>query len=210
MASEVSVRFKKTAGFTLLELLMVMTFIGLLISVAAWGSQKWIRNWRLQRAGQLLFEDLKRVQADAETAGSVTIRNGELLSRKTFLVFETDTRSYAAFSWQDDNADGFAESSETSLQWRNSLPRGISYGQSSDVNRRACSNANSPPNSAVSFSSPVAPPCNGRPCIKFDHYGFSMMGPGAVYLSDGQHSLAITATRPGHFTMCEWNGSRWH
>jgi len=35
------------------------------------------------------------------------------------------------------------------------------------------------------------------------------MGPGAVYLTLGEQSLAVTGTRPGHFTLCEWDGRRW-
>jgi DNA repair protein RadC len=38
--------------------------------------------------------------------------------------------------------------------------------------------------------------------------GFSVMGPGAVYLNLGEQSLAVTGTRPGHFTLCEWDGRR--
>ena len=46
--------------------------------------------------------------------------------------------------------------------------------------------------------------------VKFDDNGFSVMGPGAVYLSNGKKTHAITVTRPGHITVCAWNGQRWH
>jgi len=48
---------------------------------------------------------------------------------------------------------------------------------------------------AISFGTDAYPPCNGRPCLKFDQQGFSAMGPGAVYLVDGTQSFALTATR---------------
>ena len=70
-------------------------------------------------------------------------------------------------------------------------------------------NTNTPPDEAISFASPDYPPCNDRPCIKFDQHGFSAMGPGAIYLSDAEQSLAITGTRPGLFTICQWDGERW-
>ncbi len=141
--------------------------------------------------------------------GSLTISDGVLQMQRWFILFNLDTNSYEVYLWQDENGNGVAEAEETGFQWRNNLPAGISYSWVSGVDRRACSNVNSPPGNAVSFASPDYAPCNDRPCIKFDHNGFSVMGPGAVYLSNGQDSLAITATRTGHFTMCEWNGERW-
>ena len=65
------------------------------------------------------------------------------------------------------------------------------------------------PTSAITFASPAYEPCADRPCIKFDQHGFSVIGPGAVYLREGEQTLAITGTRPGHFAMCEWGVERW-
>lgn len=196
-------------GFTLLELLVVMAMIGILSTVAAWGSRQVIRDWRLKRAGHLLYEDLKAVQAKAEMSGGLTVNRGQLVTQRTFVVFEPTERRYAAFRWRDENVNGVPEAGEAREVWQKNLPQGISFAWQPGVNRRACSNNNSPPGAAVTFSAPDYSPCNDRPCIKFDQNGFSNMGPGAIYLSDGQQSLAITLTRPGHFTMCEWNGDRW-
>ena len=126
------------------------------------------------------------------------------------MVFDLNQGGYELFHWQDDNANGFADAGEARSLWRNILPQGIAFSWDRSVDRRACSNPDNPPGSAVSFARPSFPPCNGQPCIRFDGNGFSVMGPGAIYLSDGQQSLAITATRPGHFTMCEWSGERWY
>ncbi|NIQ11540.1 MAG: prepilin-type N-terminal cleavage/methylation domain-containing protein [Gammaproteobacteria bacterium] len=209
MAPKVERSLGISAGFTLLELLLVLSVIGILSSIAVWGGQKAKHGWRLKRAGHQLFEDLKAIQSDAEMSGSLTINNGRLNTQRRFMVFDLDTNSYEAYRWRDDNGNGVVEDEETAMQWRHLLPSKIAFAWSSGVDRRACSNVNNPPGTAVSFSSPDYPPCNDQPCIKFDHNGFSVMGPGAIYLSDERHSLAITATRTGHFTMCEWTGEKW-
>ena len=196
-------------GFTLLELLLVMAMVGLMACVATWGGRAIARGWQVKRAGHQLLEDLKAVQGRAEMSGSMSINNGSLVMQRTFLVFDVDARSYLAYAWQDRDSDGIAEADEASLLWQKSLPPGVAFGWQGDLDRRACSNVASPPTSPVSFARPAYAPCDGRPCVKFDQHGFSSMGPGAVYLHQGEQILAITATRPGHFTLCGWDGERW-
>jgi prepilin-type N-terminal cleavage/methylation domain-containing protein len=199
----------KASGFTLLELLLVMSLLVIMAALATWGGQEFARDWQLKRAGHQLLEDLKALQGRAEGGGSLTLNNGVLVLQRTFLVFDPDSSVYTAYAWQDGNANGVAETGEADLLWQNSLPPGVSFGWASGINRRACSNSSGTPGSAVSFASPNYSPCDDKPCIKFDNNGFSMMGPGAVYLTLGEQSLAVTGTRPGHFTLCEWDGERW-
>lgn len=199
----------KSRGFSLLELLLVMSLLGIMAALATWGGQEFVRDWQLKRAGHQLLEDLKALQGRAEGGGSLTLSNGALVLQRTFLVFDPDASVYTAYAWQDDNANGVAETGEADLLWQNRLPPGVSFGWASGIDRRACSNSSGAPGSAVSFASPNYPPCDDKPCIKFDNNGFSMMGPGAVYLTRGEQSLAVTGTRPGHFTLCEWDGGRW-
>jgi prepilin-type N-terminal cleavage/methylation domain-containing protein len=196
-------------GFSLLELMLVMAMVGILVCVATWGGRLMLRGWQLKRAGHQLLEDLKAVQGRAEMTGGLTMSNGILVMQRTFLVFNADTQSYLAYVWQDRNNDGTADADEADQLWQKTLPPGVSFGWASGIDRRACSNVAGSPTGAVTFSSPGYAPCNDRPCLKFDQHGFSVMGSGAVYLSEGEQTLAITATRPGHFTMCDWNGERW-
>ncbi len=202
-------RLCRAQGFTLLELLLVMALISILACMTAWGGKHMMRGWQLKRAGHQVLEDLKAVQGRAEMSGSLTMSNGILVMQRTFLVFDPDAQSYAAYAWQDRDGDGIAEVGESDQLWQKSLPPGVFFSWAPGIDRRACSNVAGPPGSAISFSSPTYAPCDDRPCIKFDQHGFSVMGPGAVYLSEGEQTLAITGTRPGHFTMCEWNGERW-
>jgi prepilin-type N-terminal cleavage/methylation domain-containing protein len=196
-------------GVTLLELMLVIAMVCILACAAGWGSSKLVRGWHLKRASQQLYEDLKSLQARAESTGNFAMSNGMLVSRRHFLVFEPATQSYSAYRWLDQNGNGLAENGESDRLSQTSLPPGVNYAWTSGINRRACSNVNNAPDEAVSFSRPGYPPCNDRPCIKFDQHGFSAMGPGAIYLSDGEQSLAITVTRPGLFTLCHWDGERW-
>ena len=199
----------RTRGFTLLELLLVMAMIGILTCVATWGKGLFAHGWQLKRAGHQLLEDLKAVQGQAEMSGSLTMSDGALVQQRTFLAFDVDSESYLAYRWQDRDGDGVAESGESEQLWQKRLPPQVAFGWAAGIDRRACSNVSGAPTSAISFSSPTYAPCDDRPCIKFDQHGFSVMGPGAVYLQEGTQTLAITGTRPGHFTMCEWGGERW-
>lgn len=199
----------RSRGFTLLELLLVMALVAILACVATWGGSHLLRGWQLKRAGHQLLEDLKAAQGRAEMSGSLTMSNGALVLQRTYLVFDPGEQSYAAYVWQDHNGDSVTATGEAGLLWQKRLPPGVSFGWTAGIERRACSNVAGSPSGAITFSSPASAPCDDRPCIKFDQHGFSVMGPGAIYLNEGEQTLAISGTRPGHFTLCEWSGERW-
>lgn len=209
MAAAMNGRRSFPAGFTLLELLLVLALLGLLASFGHWGSRRMLQGWEVRRAAEQLYEDLKLAQGEAERGGQTSLEDGALISRRLFLVFDPAARGYHLHLWQDRDADGVPVSAETTLLWQRTLPPGISYGWSAGVQRKACSNRAGEPSTALSFAAPDSAPCFDRPCIKFDPLGFSAMGPGAIYLNEGDQSLAITGTRPGHFTVCRWDGERW-
>lgn len=196
-------------GITLLELLAVLAIIGVLLGMAGWGSAAALQRWQAWRGAQQVLEDFKEAQAHAERGGGYVFSDGALVMARSFLVFEPEARRYALFNWQDDDGDGRPEEGEAKRIWTRELPPAVRFGRAPGVNRRACGNLEGTPASDVTFGTASYPPCNGRPCLKFDQQGFSNMGPGAVYLVDGAQSFALTATRPGHFTLCRWDGRRW-
>ncbi|PLX80963.1 MAG: hypothetical protein C0614_07030 [Desulfuromonas sp.] len=201
-------REKASPGFTLIELLTTLALIGVVLCIGDWGASIWLRNGQVDRAAQQIYEDIKQAQAVAEQSGSLTLVNGSLLTQRSFLVFQSD-ESYALYHWRDSDNDGEPELSESRQVWSRHLPNDVSFDLASGIDRKACSNQTGTTSSAVTFASPGYPPCQDQPCIKFDHQGFSVIGPGAVYLSDGRRSMALTLTRPGHITLCRWNGAEW-
>jgi prepilin-type N-terminal cleavage/methylation domain-containing protein len=203
---------KKTGGqggFTLIELLMVLAVIGILAVVGSWGSAEVVRRWQAWRGTQQVLEDFKEAQSRAERGGGTVLSDGALVAARSFLVFESAQRRYMLFDWQDADGDGTPEPGESRRIWTRTLPPAVRFGWAAGIDRKACSNQRGVPAEAITFTSPGYSPCEGRPCLKFDQQGYSSMGPGAVYLIDGAQSFALTGTRPGHFTMCRWDGEWW-
>jgi prepilin-type N-terminal cleavage/methylation domain-containing protein len=196
-------------AFTLLELLVVLAILGLLAVAGGWGSSQVVRRWQAWRGVQQVLEDFKEAQAQAERAGSQGFNGGTLEMARSFLVFEPNARRYQLYRWQDRDGDGRPGDGESSRVWSRELPPSVRFGWVAGVDRKACSNGEGSPAAAVTFGTADYPPCNGRPCLKFDQLGFSAMGPGAVYLVDGEGSFALTATHAGHFTVCRWDGRQW-
>lgn len=196
-------------GFTLIELLVALAVIGILLGVAGWGSYATLQRWQSWRGAQQLADDLREAQAHAERGNAYALSEGGLVMVRSFLVLEPVERRYALFNWQDGDGDGRPEEGESQRVWTRELPPQVSFGWAAGVTRKACGNSAGLPTAAVTFGTAGYPPCSGRPCIKFDRQGFSSMGPGAIYLRDGEQSFAISGTRAGHFTVCQWTGGAW-
>jgi prepilin-type N-terminal cleavage/methylation domain-containing protein len=196
-------------GVTLLELLTVLAIIGILLVVGSWGSVATQQRWQAWQGTQQVLGDFKEAQAHAERGSGYTFKDGALVMARSFLVFEPAARRYALFDWQDADGDGRPEEGESSRIWTRELPPAVRFGRAAGIDRKACSNQNGAPTADITFGTAGYPPCNNLPCLKFDQQGFSSIGPGAVYLVDGEQSFALTATRPGHFAMCRWDGRAW-
>lgn len=196
-------------GFTLLELLVAMAILGILLTLGSWGSAELLQRWQGWRGIQQLLDDCREAQAHAGRGNGSAMVGGALVSARSFLVFDVPGGRFTLYDWVDTDGDGRPENGESRRVWGRELPPGVRFGLVSGVDRKACGNATGAPAAAVTFGSAGYPPCDGRPCLKFDQQGFSSMGPGAIYLVDGAQSYALTATRPGHFTTCRWDGREW-
>lgn len=196
-------------GFSLLELLLVLALVGALLCLGSWGSAAWVRRWQVTRGVGQLYEDLKQAQTTAEQAGNTALVDGALVARRSFLVFNPEQTRYSLYQWQDVDGDGVPQPGENRRIWERQLPPGVEFAVAEGIGLRACSNQPGAPSGPITFNTAGYPPCLGQPCIKFDNQGFSVMGPGAAYLTNGDRHVALTLTRPGHFTLCRWDGSRW-
>lgn len=196
-------------GITLLELLLALAIVGIVAATAIWGSRQTLQRWQAWRGIHQVLEDFKEAQAQAERTGGVVLDGGALVTTRSFLVFEPEARRYLLYRWQDSDGDGRPDEGESQRLWTRQLPPAVVFGWAAGIDRKACSNSEGRPAAAVTFGTAGYPPCSGRPCLKFDQQGFSSIGPGAVYLVDGGQSFALTTTRPGHFTLCRWDGRQW-
>jgi hypothetical protein len=156
-----------------------------------------------------MADDLREAQARAERSGGYVLSQGGLVLARSFLVFEPAARRYALFDWHDSDGDGRPGDGEAKRVWTRELPPQVDFGWPAGIDRKACGNSAGQPGAAVTFGTASYPPCNGRPCIKFDQQGFSSIGPGTIYLRDAEQAFAVSGTRPGHFTVCQWDGTQW-
>lgn len=200
---------RRLRGVTLLELLIVLGIVGILLTAGIWGSVEILQRWQAWRGAQQVLEDFKEAQAHAERGGGYVLAGGALVTARSFLVFEADRHRYALFDWEDADGDGRPGEGESRRTWTRELPPAVRFGWAAGIDRKACSSQPGAPTAAITFGTAAYAPCNGQPCVKFDQQGFSSMGPGAVYLVDGAQTFALTATRPGHFTVCRWDGREW-
>lgn len=199
----------RPGGVTLLELLVVLAIVGILVTVAAWGSLEVLQRWQAWSGAQQVLEDFKEAQAHAERGNAYAFSGGALVTARSFLVFEPERHLYSLFDWCDDDGDGRPDEGESRRVWTRELPPAVRFGWAPGIDRKACSSQPGTPTAAITFGTAAYSPCNGRPCVKFDQQGYSSIGPGAVYLVDGAQTFALTATRPGHLTVCRWDGGAW-
>ncbi|TYO99933.1 prepilin-type N-terminal cleavage/methylation domain-containing protein [Geothermobacter ehrlichii] len=217
-------RGRSEAGFTLIELLVVIGLMAILFGIAGGVMSDQFRRWSLRNAANRVLEDMRAAQMEAIKAGdyqSVPAATGEqFIQQNVFVVFDPAANSYRAELWVDDDGDGNPEATDNNgypdaadsftTLLENSLPNGFSFN-SGPATTSACSGSsaiNPVGSDDVTFSRPNYPPCNGKPCIRFDGRG-KVSSVGNIYITDGRRTYAVNSLRPGFFRLCMSDGGNW-
>ncbi len=210
-----------TAGFTIMELLVVMAVAAVLVVLAVPLFFETFSS-RLNTSAQNLAEDMRFAQNEAVRQGDANPDGGTFRARKAFVVFDTDHHTYSVWRWEDANGNNVREAGEFSPDLdpaklgnpsndgpvrTGSLDSGVYFRIHGAVTRSACGGDGPAPANPVSFQADGDPPCNGSPCIRFDGKGFIDGRGGGAYLTDDNHSYAISANRAGIFRFCKWDES---
>lgn len=210
-------RRTRQAGFTLIEMLVVVAMLAILGAIASGSFSSLLRGWRLKDAANQLLEGAREAQSEAMRLGDYTTFNvgsgRQYRQQAVFLVLDVAGRGYQAWQWVDNNDNGYPDDSSTDAYTRifsRDLPRGSSFN-SGPATKVACSNGDALDPAVpdtVTFSSKAYPPCSGQACIQFDAQG--VIGKmGNIYLTDGEDAYALNSLEPGFFRLCRWNGGAW-
>jgi len=218
-------KVKRTGGFTLIELMVVMA-VGAALVVLAVPFLFEAFSPRLKASAQNLAEDIRFAQNEAVRQGDANPVGGSFRARKAFVVFDTADNTYRIWRWEDFNGNNVREAGEFSPDLdpaklgnpandgpvrTGRLDNSVYFRIHGDVTKSACGGSGPAPGSPVSFQTDANPPCNGSPCLRFNGKGFIEGRNGAAYLTDENHSYAISANRAGLFSFCKWdvNTGKW-
>jgi type II secretory pathway pseudopilin PulG len=208
----------RTGGFTLIEVTVVTAVVAALVILAvplffeAFSS-------RLKTSAEKLAEDMRFAQHEAVRQGDANV-GVAFRARKAFVVFDIDNHTYSIWRWEDFNGNNVREAGEFCPDLdparlgdpahdgpvrTGRLDNSVYFRIHDDVTRNACEGSGPAPKSPVSFQEEASPPCNGSPCIRFNGKGFIEGRNGAAYLTDDNHSYAVSANRAGLFRFCKWD-----
>lgn len=109
---------KKEAGFTLIEILLVITIIGVLTGLVAMNMAEEVKKSRLKEATTQFYGDLKKCRVDAMTNGGIGTTRG-------FGFNFNDATSYNLFRFDDANNDYIFDSGEPGELQVISVPNGV-------------------------------------------------------------------------------------
>jgi prepilin-type N-terminal cleavage/methylation domain-containing protein len=175
-------------AFTLIELMIVLTIVGILSVLTLEGHKVLLDHYRLQSASSMLFSDLR------------TIRQQALATRHRHRVdFDPDRSGYSVWV----TGMGVGADSEGRLVHQAVLPESIRFGAAPGVKGPPSDPKEIPDLDGVTFR-------DNR--LVFMPDGGLGTSAGAIYLTEGfqdQRTHAITVTVSGHVRLYGWTGDSW-
>jgi prepilin-type N-terminal cleavage/methylation domain-containing protein len=163
-------------GFTMLEMLTVLSIMGILVSIALSSMYGYVERTKLRNSVELVAAHIRQARWLARSRSATCT-----------IVFDTASQAYVISGEQ-----------------ASALPDGVRFGIDPTVNGRPSDPYTVPPQDGVSFNSG-----SNNHIARF--YPSGVVAPtGAVYITDGKETMAITVAitgRPKIWKSC--GGRRW-
>ncbi len=195
-------------GVTLIELIVVITILGILLSIALPKFNSYIKDLKALKEASQVYEDLRLAQMEALKRGGSSLVGGNLVNRRVFVVFDIPNTSYSVYLWEDIDGDGNPEVGESNLLFSRSLVY-MRFSIPPGVTTSACAGDSPISSFPVTFQAKAYPPCNGNPCVMFHPWGFIEDPNGVIYMSYQDKTYAVSINRAGYIRLCKWSGSVW-
>jgi type IV fimbrial biogenesis protein FimT len=181
---------EKAAGFTLLELVVVIAIVAIMAAVSFPAITKWLPNYKLKGAAMDLYSRMQFAKSEAIRANS-----------QYAVIFDPGNEEYKLVS--SPGADGIfgtgGDDNEVEIIKVSDYKFGIVYGKGS-ATKNMDDGGGSFPADAVSFSSNM---------VVFSGNGLCDNS-GSVYLqNDANRAYAVGALASGVVRIKVWRGSDW-
>jgi prepilin-type N-terminal cleavage/methylation domain-containing protein len=180
--------FLNERAITLIELMIVLTIVGTLTTLALEGHKALLAHYQLQSVSRMLLSDLRTVQQQAM-----------ITRHRHWVDFDPDRGGYSV--WM--TGTGTGQDSERRLVRQVKFPVSVRFGAAPGVK--------GPPSDPEEIPEPDGITFRDNRLLFMPGGGLGTRA-GAIYLTkdfQGQRTHAITVTVSGHVRLYGWTGSSW-